>query len=137
MPRVDLAVTAGGQGSVRAALTAGVPSIGIPLQPEQDANVALAERPAAARLVPRSAAGTATLTRTAREMLATVCCGHHARRVQALYARVDGPGAAAAAILALAGAEQAPAHRPPTTPSAAVHDGLRSGGYPGASARRS
>jgi hypothetical protein len=50
-PRVDLAVTAGGQGSVQTALASGVPLLGIPLQPEQDANVALAERQGAARLV--------------------------------------------------------------------------------------
>ena len=44
MTGVALAVTAGGQGSVQTALASGVPLIGIPLQPEQDLNVALAER---------------------------------------------------------------------------------------------
>ncbi|HTE63144.1 MAG TPA: nucleotide disphospho-sugar-binding domain-containing protein, partial [Solirubrobacteraceae bacterium] len=114
MPRVDVAVTAGGQGSVQAALAAGVPLIGIPLQPEQDANVALAERQGAARLVPQSAAGTATLTRTAREMLAADHYRQSARRLQALFARVDGPAAAAEAILELADGERAPAGRPST-----------------------
>jgi UDP:flavonoid glycosyltransferase YjiC (YdhE family) len=114
MPRVDLAVTAGGQGSVQAALAAGVPLIGIPLQPKQDANVALAERQGAARLVPPSAAGTATLTRTAREMLATDRYRESARRLQALYSRIDGPAAAAEAILELADGERAPGHQSPT-----------------------
>lgn len=58
MPRVDLAVTAGGQGSVQTALASGVPLIGIPLQPEQDLNVSLAERQGAARLLPQRHAGT-------------------------------------------------------------------------------
>jgi UDP:flavonoid glycosyltransferase YjiC (YdhE family) len=106
MPRVDLAVTAGGQGSVQTALASGVPLIGIPLQPEQDANVALAERQGAARLVPLSAAGSALLSRTAREMLATDRHRDSARRLQALYARADGPAAAAEAILDLAGSEE-------------------------------
>jgi UDP:flavonoid glycosyltransferase YjiC (YdhE family) len=112
MPRVDLAVTAGGQGSVQAALAAGVPLIGMPLQPEQDANVALAERQGAARLVPPSAA--ATLARTAREMLGTDRYRHNARRLQAHFARVDGPAAAADAILELAEAEPGPARSPST-----------------------
>jgi len=106
MPRVDLAVTAGGQGSVQAALAAGVPLIGIPLQPEQDANVALAERQGAARLVPQRAAGSALLTRTAREMLTADGYRESARRIQGLFARVDGPAAAAEAILALAGGDR-------------------------------
>jgi hypothetical protein len=44
---------AGGQGSIQAALASGVSVIGIPLQAEQDANVALAESQGAARLVPQ------------------------------------------------------------------------------------
>lgn len=70
MPRVELAVIAGGQGSVQTALASGLPFIGIPLQPEQDANVAFVQRKGAARLVPQRAAGTSLLTRSAREVLA-------------------------------------------------------------------
>src|SRR5688500_4601019 len=44
MPRVALAVTAGGQGSVQTAMAGGVPLLGIPLQLEQALNVALLER---------------------------------------------------------------------------------------------
>ena len=56
LPRVDLAVIAGGQGSVQTALASGVPFVGVPLQPEQDANVALVERQGAARLLAEHAA---------------------------------------------------------------------------------
>ncbi len=50
MPRVQLAVISGGQGSVQTAIASGTPFVGIPLQPEQHANVALVERQGAARL---------------------------------------------------------------------------------------
>ena len=108
MPRVDLAVTAGGQGSVQTALASGVPLIGIPLQPEQDLNVALAERQGAARLVPQRDARTAALARTARTMLADDRYRTNARRVQQIFAAADGPSAAADAIIQLAG-DSAPA----------------------------
>ena len=36
MPRVDLAVTMGGQGSVQCAMAAGTPLVAVPLHPEQD-----------------------------------------------------------------------------------------------------
>jgi UDP:flavonoid glycosyltransferase YjiC (YdhE family) len=103
MPRVDLAVTAGGQGSIQAALASGVPVIGIPLQPEQDANVELAERQGAARLVTQREAGTTVLARTTRKMLADHRYREHARRLSGIFAGVDGPGAAADAIIELLG----------------------------------
>ena len=102
MPRVDLAVTAGGQGSVQAALASGLPLIGIPLQPEQQWNVYLAERQGAARYVAQRDAGTAVLTRTARAMLRDEGYRLNARRLQAVFARTDGPAAAAEAIRNLA-----------------------------------
>jgi UDP:flavonoid glycosyltransferase YjiC (YdhE family) len=101
MPRVDLVVVAGGQGSVQTALASGVPLIGIPLQPEQDTNVALAARAGAARLVPQSGAGGAALREAVREMLADDRYRRSARRLRAAFARADGPGAAAEAILEL------------------------------------
>lgn len=103
MPRVDLAVIAGGQGSVQTAVASGIPFIGIPLQPEQDANVALVERQGAARLVPEHAVSTGLLTGRARELLADGRHRQSARRLQEIAGRVDGPGAAADAILELAG----------------------------------
>jgi UDP:flavonoid glycosyltransferase YjiC (YdhE family) len=51
MPCVDLAVTAGGQGSVQCAMASGTLLIGIPLQPEQDTNVHLLQEKGAARLL--------------------------------------------------------------------------------------
>ncbi len=107
MAGVALAVTAGGQGSVQTALASGVPLIGIPLQPEQDLNVALAERQGAARLVAQRDAGTAVLARTASKILADARYRENARRIQRIFAAADGPGAAADAIVELAG-ESAP-----------------------------
>ncbi|MBC6462451.1 glycosyltransferase [Actinomadura sp. HBU206391] len=103
MPRVDLAVAAGGQGSVQTALASGVPLIGVPLQPEQDANVAFAERAGAARLVPIAAAGTRRMTKIASAVLADEHYRHNARRLQGLFAAVDGAGTAAEAVLDLIG----------------------------------
>jgi UDP:flavonoid glycosyltransferase YjiC (YdhE family) len=104
MPRVDLAVTAGGQGSVQSALVAGTPLVGIPLQPEQHFNVVMAERHGAARVVPPGDAGGPRLAAAARDLLADDGARAAARRLQALYAAVDGPAAAAEAILELAAA---------------------------------
>ena len=108
MPRVDLAVTAGGQGSVQTAIAAGVPLIGIPLQPEQDANVEFVRRHGAAALIAPNAAGTAALTRTARAMLADrryrvrgpapaggLCRGRRCRRRRRRDHRAGGLGDAA------------------------------------------
>jgi UDP:flavonoid glycosyltransferase YjiC (YdhE family) len=103
MPRVDLGVTAGGQGSVQTALASGLPLIGIPLQPEQDTNVALVEGRGAARLVAQRDAGGAVLRETAREMLADPRYRKEAQRIQAVFERTDGPSAAADAILELLG----------------------------------
>jgi len=101
MPRVQLAVTSGGQGSVQTALASGVPLLGIPLQPEQHANIALAERQGAARLVSQRAAGTAALARAARALLDDPRYRENAHRLRATLAHIDGPGAAADAILRL------------------------------------
>jgi UDP:flavonoid glycosyltransferase YjiC (YdhE family) len=49
MPLCDLVVIHGGQGSVQSAIAAGVPLIGIPLQPEQFFNVKQVERHGAGR----------------------------------------------------------------------------------------
>ncbi len=103
MPRVDLAVISGGQGSVQTALASGLPFIGVPLQPEQDANVFFAQRQRAARLLTPKAAGSARLAKAAQQMLADPGYRDNARRVQAIFAATDGAGAAADAILGLVG----------------------------------
>jgi UDP:flavonoid glycosyltransferase YjiC (YdhE family) len=102
MPRVDLAVTAGGQGSVQTALASGTPLIGIPLQPEQDANVSLAQQQGAARLVAQHDAGTDVMTSAARELLADPTYRTNAARIARIYAASDGPAGAAEAIIDLA-----------------------------------
>jgi UDP:flavonoid glycosyltransferase YjiC (YdhE family) len=102
MRDVDLAVIAGGQGSVQTALASGVPFIGIPLQPEQDANVAFARREGAARLVPQDSAGMPALAGAARGLLASDAARRGARRLQQIFAAVDGPAAAAGAVLEIA-----------------------------------
>jgi len=90
MPRVDLAVTAGGQGSVQTALASGLPLIGIPPQGEQDANVWLAQRQGAARLVAPRDAGTDAMTSAARDLLAGTSYRTNAARIARIYAAADG-----------------------------------------------
>lgn len=103
MPRVDLAVTAGGQGSLQCAMASGTPAIGIPLQPEQDANVRLLERQGAARLLAVRDIGRGILAPLARDMIGNDSYRIAARRVQAAYASRDGPALSAQAILRFLG----------------------------------
>lgn len=98
MPRVDLAVTTAGQGSMQTAMASGTPVIGIPLQAEQDLNVAVLERLGAARSISRANAPTARLTRMATAMLADVDVRRRAQGVKELYDRVDGAAKAAEII---------------------------------------
>ena len=98
MPRASLAVITGGQGSVQTAMAAGVPMIGIALQPEQDLNVHCAERQGMAlRFSPVEARG-AALTNAVRSVLARPQYRVQAQRVRGLFARVDGAAGAANAI---------------------------------------
>jgi len=112
MGDVDLAVIAGGQGSVQTALAAGLPFVGIPLQPEQDANVTFAENQGAARLVPQKAAGTPVMTAAARDLLANAAARDSARRLKQIFAAVDGPAAAAQAVLETAATAKTPEPQP-------------------------
>ena len=102
MPRVDLAVVSGGQAGVQAALAAGVPFAGLPLRPEQHLNVALAERAGAARSIAPALAGTSDLTAAARALMTVPRHRAAAERLRDAFARVDGAGRAAEAIIALA-----------------------------------
>jgi UDP:flavonoid glycosyltransferase YjiC (YdhE family) len=102
MPRVDLAVVSGGQAGVQAALAAGVPFAGLPVEPEQHLNVALAERDGAARAIPPPLAGTPELTVAARELMTVPRHRASAERLREAFARSDGAGRAADAIIALA-----------------------------------
>jgi UDP:flavonoid glycosyltransferase YjiC (YdhE family) len=98
MPRVSLAVTTGGQGSVQTATASGVPLVGIPLQPEQDLNVHLVERQGMAlRVAPRHAGGPA-MTAAVRRLLDGPGYREQALRLQSIVAKVDGAAGAARAI---------------------------------------
>lgn len=99
MPRVDLAITAGGQGSVQCAMAAGTPLIGIPLQPEQDGNVYLLERMGAAILLPQKQVGRGVLARAIGSVLAEPRYREAAKATQAAYAKRNGPAQSADAIL--------------------------------------
>lgn len=98
MPRVAVAITTGGQGSVQTAIASGVPLVGVPLQPEQDLNVHLAQRQGMAIRVPPQDVSGAAMTNAVRELLDQSSYREHANRLQAVVAQVDGPSAAAQAI---------------------------------------
>ncbi len=98
MPRVAVAVTTGGQGSVQTAVASGVPLAGIPLQPEQDLNVHLLEkRGMALRIAPARARGTA-MTDAVLRLLNEPAFRTQARTLQSIVAGSDGAAAAARAI---------------------------------------
>lgn len=98
MPRVDLAVTTAGQGSVQTAMASGTPLLAVPLQPEQALNAVLVERLGAARRLPRNP--TTAAAALVRQMLDDDGYRHAAQRVKAWYDKADGPGAAADRIIA-------------------------------------
>lgn len=102
MPRIALAVTAGGQGSVQTAMVSGTPLLGVPLQPEQDLNLHLIEQQGAGRLLPVAQVKPEPMASIARAMLATPSYRANAQRLQRLLRAVDGPGRAAALMIRLA-----------------------------------
>jgi UDP:flavonoid glycosyltransferase YjiC (YdhE family) len=104
--RVALGVIAGGQGSVQTPLACGTPFVGIPLQPEQDWNVACAERVGAAvRLAPDDASG-ARMTDAVRTLLASEEAHAAARRARCWLEGIDGAANAADAIRTYLGSER-------------------------------
>jgi len=94
---------------VQTALAAGLPFVGIPLQPEQDANVTFALNQGAARLIAQQAAGTPAMTAAARDLLADPAARDSAR-LKGIFAAVDGPAAAAQAVLETAAAQAPEPH---------------------------
>jgi UDP:flavonoid glycosyltransferase YjiC (YdhE family) len=84
--------------------TSPTPFAGIPLQPEQHLNVHLAQRAGAAQLVTQDEVGSPRLIEAIGALLGSARHREAARRVQAAMAEVDGPGAAADAILELVAA---------------------------------
>ena len=99
MPRVDLAITAGGQGSVQCAMASGTPVIALPLHPEQDLNASLIEQLGAGHRMTFADAAASRLPSVVSRMLDTRSYRDAARRIQDVYAGLDGPGLAAEAIL--------------------------------------
>lgn len=99
MPRVDVAVTMGGQGTIQTALACGTPLVGIPLHLEQELNVGMAARRAAGVAVAPRHADTPRLTEAVRDVLADPRFAAGAAKVRDEYARVDGAANAAHAIL--------------------------------------
>lgn len=111
MPRVDLAVIAGGQGSVQTALASGIPFVGVPLQPEQQWNVHVAVQAGAARAVPARAVAT-KLAGAVAALLRDREAGAAARRIAQVYARIDGAARAAEEILDFVGPSPSPVRVP-------------------------
>lgn len=101
MPRVDLAVTMGGQGTVQTAMACGTPLVAVPLHPEQELNVALAARQGMALGVARRHAGSDVLTAAVRRVLGDAAFRAGAQRAQVLYAGIDGAANAAALLQGL------------------------------------
>lgn len=99
MPRVDLAVTAGGQGSVQCAMAAGTPLVGIPLQPEQDTNVHLLQEKGAARLLSLGGLERGELPGAIAEVQSNPGYRAAAQTLKAAYAGRNGPVRSAEAIL--------------------------------------
>lgn len=98
MPRVAVAVTTGGQGSVQTAVASGVPLAGVPLQPEQDLNVHLLQRQGMALRIPPQTAGSAAMTKAVRRLVDQPSYREQAARLQAIVAKLDGATAAAQVI---------------------------------------
>jgi UDP:flavonoid glycosyltransferase YjiC (YdhE family) len=100
MPRVDVAVTMGGQGTVQTAMAAGTPLIGIPLHGEQELNVDLAARHGAGLAIAPRHVDTPRLTDAVRRVLGDPRFRAGAARTRQWYAGIDGAAEAARAIRA-------------------------------------
>lgn len=98
MPCVDVAVTMGGQGSVQTCMLSGTPMVGIPLQPEQELNVAVAVRHGMAVAIAPRHAGTERMSAAVRRVATESSYRTQARRVRASYEGLDGATEAARQI---------------------------------------
>lgn len=98
MPRVDMAITMGGQGTVQTCMLSGTPVVGIPLHPEQELNVDLAARQGMALAIAPRHAATERMTQAVQRLLSEPGFRAQAQRVKGLYAGTDGAQEAARRI---------------------------------------
>jgi len=75
-------------------------------------DVTFAQDQGAARLIAQKAAATPAMTAAARDLLADAAAHESARRLKQIFAAVDGPAAAAQAVLEIAAAAQTPEPQP-------------------------
>lgn len=101
---VDAAVLHGGQGTVQTACAAGIPFVGMGLQPEQVWNVDQCVKQGNALALAPKQAGTAALAEAVRRLLADDAMRAAASRVRDAYAQEDGAAATARVIEATIGA---------------------------------
>jgi UDP:flavonoid glycosyltransferase YjiC (YdhE family) len=99
MPRVDVAIVMGGQGSVQTAMASGTPLIGFPLHGEQELNVALAARQGMAIAISPRRSDDSCVTEAVRRILTERSFREAASRVREIYAGWDGPSRAADALI--------------------------------------
>jgi UDP:flavonoid glycosyltransferase YjiC (YdhE family) len=102
MPRCDLAIIHGGQGSVQTAIASGTPIIGVPLQPEQAFNLRLVQQHGAGRCLSLRALSRGRLGQAVDELLDDGAFAVAMEKLQRAQATRDGPLAAAQAICDLA-----------------------------------
>lgn len=98
IPRVQVVVTMGGQGSVQTAMASGTPLVALPLHGEQELNAALAVRQGMAVALSPRHADSERMTLAVRQLVDDPAFAQAARRVRDLYAPVDGAARAAQAI---------------------------------------
>ena len=100
MPRMDLAVIHGGQGSVQTAIASGTPILGFPLQTEQMFNLELIQQRGAGINLPLQLMGKPELIRdAAEEILNTKSYRTEVRKMQSIYGRYNGPAEVARILL--------------------------------------
>lgn len=101
MPLCDLAIIHGGQGSVQTAISAGVPVIGFPLQPEQNFNLRLLEKHGAGCCMSLRSLARGRLPGAIADVLGDPGYGTAMKRLQAWQASRNGAREAARRIVDL------------------------------------
>jgi hypothetical protein len=102
MPRCDVAIIHGGQGSVQTAIASGTPIVGVPLQPEQGFNLRLVQQHGAGRCLSLRALAKGKLGPTVDGILGDTTFAAAMKELQRAQASRDGPLEAARATCELA-----------------------------------